>query len=96
MIGHPLGMPMKVTGDDKSIIRTTESDRAGNIFWSTNLDGFTGNSGSPVFREEDQSLVGIFVYGDKDFDESLGCRKSIKRSDEEGLGERVVPVKYLN
>jgi hypothetical protein len=67
MIGHPLGIPLKVTGNEKTIIRSTEDDQSGHTFWITNLDGFTGNSGSPVFREEDQSLVGIFVNGDKDF-----------------------------
>lgn len=95
MMGYPLGLPLKITGDEKTIIRVTETDPAGHSFWLTNLDGYTGNSGSPVFRAEDLSLVGIFVMGDKDFSTDEGCRRSIQRGDDEGMGERVVPAHYL-
>ncbi|MEY4630778.1 MAG: hypothetical protein RIQ81_898 [Pseudomonadota bacterium] len=95
MMGYPTGLPLKVTGDERTVIRSPEQDDAGNQFWLSNLDGFVGNSGSPVFRAHDLSLVGVFVFGDKDFSADGDCRKSIRRGDDEGAGERIVPVSYL-
>jgi len=47
MLGHPYGLPLKWTGYAKII--ETDSIAKGETFFESNLDAFTGNSGSPVF-----------------------------------------------
>ncbi|GHB65585.1 hypothetical protein GCM10007390_19630 [Persicitalea jodogahamensis] len=55
-IGHPLGLPMKIT--DKAILFQAASSR----LVKSNLDAFAGNSGSPVFNQRNE-LVGILIRG---------------------------------
>ena len=69
VIGHPSGMPLKIS--DNAYI----SSFTNNIFFTANLDTFTGNSGSPVFSKHlvkrNGKLVpqveGILVRGDRDY-----------------------------
>jgi V8-like Glu-specific endopeptidase len=64
MIGYPLGLPQKIAGN----ARVTDN-RADDIFFA-NLDGFAGNSGSPVLNAETNEVEGLIFGGLRDFDPS--------------------------
>ncbi|HXH31705.1 MAG TPA: serine protease [Bacteriovoracaceae bacterium] len=83
MIGHPSGLPQKITDGAKLLSRSTKNFRA-------NLDAFGGNSGSAVFNSKTGELVGILVNGANDFkfNKELDC-KEVERIPEIGRGEGV-------
>ena len=60
MIGHPTGLPLKVTSGGK-VFDVLED------YVSTNLDAFHGNSGSPVINEKTNLVEGILVRGKPDW-----------------------------
>ncbi len=60
VIGYPYGLPLKITSDAK--IFNLEKE-----YFSTNLDTFQGNSGSPVFNEKTGNVIGILVRGKEDY-----------------------------
>ena len=60
MLGHPMGLPLKFTPDG-TIGKQYRDD-----FRNTNLDAFSGNSGSPVFSVKEKKLIGIFTKGRPD------------------------------
>jgi hypothetical protein len=71
IIGHGCGLPLKYA--DGAKVRKNTDD----AFFVTNLDAFGGNSGSPVFNYNDDTLEGILSRGEPDFDlQPIGCYKS--------------------
>ncbi|NIM13971.1 MAG: trypsin-like serine protease [Candidatus Aminicenantes bacterium] len=61
VIGHPCGLPLKYAAGAR--VKAFE-----NVYFSADLDVFSGNSGSPVFASNTHELVGIVVRGDnRDF-----------------------------
>lgn len=78
MIGHPLGMPSKTSKG--KILSTAET------FWSTSLDAFRGNSGSPVFNSS-MEVIGILVrsYPDDFADSADRSCNRINRCSEDGF-----------
>lgn len=60
VIGHPSGLPMKYANGAKVF-------DVHNSYFSTNLDTFGGNSGSPVFNAKTNEVEGILVRGDIDY-----------------------------
>ncbi|MAX65393.1 MAG: ankyrin repeat domain-containing protein [Bacteriovoracaceae bacterium] len=87
VIGHPSGLPQKVTLNGKIF------NNSSNHFFRTNLDTFGGNSGSAVFNRQTGVVEGILVRGSKDYI-NTNCGRAVnivpeditKRSD---LGEFV-------
>lgn len=63
MIGHPLGLPMKITLGAE--VWQTEDE----WIFTANLDAFSGNSGSPVLNQETGVVEGILVRGGEDFND---------------------------
>jgi len=61
-IGYPSGMPVKIQERGASV-RTVS--RAG--YFTTDLDTFGGNSGSPVFNLQTYKIEGVLVRGDSDY-----------------------------
>ncbi len=61
MIGHPLGVAKKFTPN--GFVLTTKDAET----FTTTLDAFRGNSGSPVFDTVTHDLVGILKGGEDDF-----------------------------
>jgi hypothetical protein len=61
MLGHPLGLPMKYTPG--GIIYECERTKL-----KTNLDAFSGNSGSPVLNMRTHKIEGILIKGRRDFE----------------------------
>lgn len=57
MIGHPLGMPAKVSRNARILLN--EPDKMAIV---TTLDAFAGNSGSPVFNARNE-VIGILIGG---------------------------------
>ena len=57
MLGHPRGMSQKISAG-RTVVRNSDPS-----FFSTNLDCFRGNSGSPVFNSTTHLVEGIFVQG---------------------------------
>ena len=91
VIGHPDGIPMKITDGAKvrSFIRLNLNmpedfffekhdfyNNRSDVF-AANLDMFAGNSGSPVFNAKTGIVEGILVEGEDDykFDSNLGCMR---------------------
>lgn len=64
VIGHPSGLPMKYAGGAQ--VRENNNQ----FFFSTNLDTFGGNSGSPVFNALTHEVEGILVRGRTDYVDS--------------------------
>lgn len=89
-IGTPSGAPLKVaTGK----VRKTSTDR-----FTTNLDTFGGNSGSPVFNSKTGLVEGILVRGDVDYEYTwlgLGCGKAKKYDENSGGGESVTAIDLI-
>jgi len=57
MLGYPRGMSQKVS-ENRRVVKNTDKS-----FFSTNLDCFHGNSGSPVFNSRNHQVEGLFVRG---------------------------------
>jgi len=90
VIGHPVGLPLKVAGD--ASVRNTEPKS----FFLTDLDTFGGNSGSAVFNARTNKIEGILVRGGTDFvDSPAGCKVQYKLGQNEGKGEAVTKISIL-
>jgi V8-like Glu-specific endopeptidase len=74
MIGHPSGLPMKLT-DGASILNIKDNDRT----IETDLDLFHGNSGSPVIDVNSKEVIGITSNGHADYtkDQEKLCKTPI-------------------
>jgi V8-like Glu-specific endopeptidase len=70
-MGHPSGLPMKVT--DSSTIIANNSP----TFFETELDTFKGNSGSPVFDGATLHVIGVISEGHADYTSDGKCKKPI-------------------
>jgi V8-like Glu-specific endopeptidase len=90
VIGHPMGLPMKYADGAKvkgwnwiDLILPVRGIRHRKFYFTTNLDTFAGNSGSPVFNMKDKQIEGILVEGADDLKRSPDgrlCYVSRKRS----------------
>lgn len=87
IVGHPMGLPLKVTPG--GVVRSHKSS-----YFVANPDTYGGNSGSPAFNSTKLSagelfVEGILVRGEDDFSQYTPCMKS-KICQEEGCrGEDV-------
>lgn len=85
VIGHPSGLPTKVSGG--AAVR----DNSPMAYFIANLDTYGGNSGSAVFNEA--GLVeGILVRGEQDFAYKNGCYVSNVCTNDGCRGEDVTRV----
>jgi V8-like Glu-specific endopeptidase len=68
VIGHPTGLPTKVSAGAN--VRSVND-----IYFIANLDTFGGNSGSAVFNAETGDIEGILVRGERDYiySSARGC-----------------------
>ncbi len=92
MIGHPLGLPMKIV-DDGNIMQ----NGPGGI--TTSLDAFGGNSGSPIFSLKTKKVNGILVRGEADFNynPTRGCFEEVRCTDTSSCaGEYMTAIDILN
>lgn len=67
MLGFPLGLPMKYTGNGKVMkdpLRIEVNDES----FHADLDAFRGNSGSPVINKKTNEVIGILSSGSDDFE----------------------------
>jgi V8-like Glu-specific endopeptidase len=88
MIGHPTGLPTKIT--DQAQVR-----RRNKLRFQANLDAFAGNSGSAVMNAHTGEVVGILVSGRNDYHRtSEGCVVA-KRYNSRG-GEWISDIFQLN
>jgi V8-like Glu-specific endopeptidase len=87
MIGHPSGLPLKVTEGAKVLAL-----QPGILV--TNLDAFQGNSGSPVLDEKSGLVVGILVSGLPDYRSDEGCNR-VNRLEEDRGSEKVTSIEIV-
>ncbi len=74
VIGHPLGLPMKIT-DGGKVASMNDVEQEHKIrswflrrnYFTANLDTYGGNSGSPVFNQKSGQVEGILIQGADDF-----------------------------
>jgi V8-like Glu-specific endopeptidase len=71
--GFPLGLPMKWTAGGDVLFWDPSQDTI-----LSNLDGFTGNSGGPIFDLATKKVIGIYSAGPSDLirNEEKGCFES--------------------
>lgn len=63
-IGYPSGMPVKITDPNDASVRSVNAAKG---FFVTDLDTFSGNSGSPVFNSETMLIEGVLTRGGTDY-----------------------------
>jgi len=84
VIGHPAGLPTKISGGAK--VRRNQANAA---FFVANLDTYGGNSGSAVFNSSTGEVEGILVRGETDFTRRGNCSTSYRCTNEGCRGEDV-------
>lgn len=81
IIGHPNGLPTKISADAEILENDVNA-------YKTNLDSFGGNSGSPVFNLYSGEVEGILISGATDFlpnfDTHIPCKEVNRKKDNEG------------
>lgn len=80
VIGHPSGLPKKYAPGAKVTNNSKE------FYFSTNLDTFGGNSGSPVFNVKTNEVEGILVRGKTDYVESSKASETCMRVNKCSVG----------
>ena len=83
-IGYPLGLPLKIMKKGRVI------EDLGDYFFTTDLDSYSGNSGSPVFNEKTGKVEGMLVRGQEDFISTGDCYLSSVCSNDLGIGEEAL------
>lgn len=83
VIGHPAGLPTKISGG--AGVRSNQQS----AYFVANLDTYGGNSGSAVFNTDTGEVEGILVRGENDFVDRGGCRVSNQCTNEGCRGEDV-------
>ena len=73
VIGHPSGLPKKIAMGAR-VLKNSDKE-----FFTTNLDTFGGNSGSPVFNANTLEVEGILVRGRTDYTPDYSKDKSCLR-----------------
>lgn len=88
VIGHPMGLPTKVS--DGANVRKNVHPH----FFVANLDTFGGNSGSAVFNTTDLTVEGILVRGETDYKYNVvkGCQEVFVCDDDKCRGEDVTRI----
>ncbi len=88
VIGHPSGLPLKITA------AADMRDNTNPIYFSTNADTYGGNSGSAVVDSRTGIVEGILVRGDQDYQqlENEKCLVSVHRDQNGGRGEDVTRI----
>lgn len=94
VIGHPTGLPLKITA------AADMRDNSNPVFFRTNADTYGGNSGSAVVDSRTGLVEGILVRGDQDYMPSANgaCSVSVHRDQNGGRGEdatRITIIKGL-
>lgn len=90
VIGHPTGLPTKITAAADMRSNTNP------IFFVTNADTYGGNSGSAVVDSRTGVVEGILVRGDTDYSRSSeGCMVSVYRPQDGGRGEDVTRINII-
>jgi V8-like Glu-specific endopeptidase len=90
VIGHPTGLPVKITA------AADMRDNSNPIFFVTNADTYGGNSGSAVVDARTGIVEGILVRGDQDYARSsAGCMESVYRDQDGGRGEDVTRITII-
>lgn len=89
VIGHPVGLPTKVTTGGS--VRSTAA--AG--YFVANLDTYGGNSGSGVFNLSTGLLEGVLVRGETDFVRRGSCVASKVCADGACRGEDVTKISVI-
>ncbi len=83
VIGHPSGLPTKVSGGAQ--VRSSDNP----VFFVANLDTYGGNSGSAVVDSATGLVEGILVRGENDFVSEGDCTKSNRCLNDACRGEDV-------
>lgn len=86
VIGHPVGLPTKITTG--GTVRALASEG----FFSANLDTYGGNSGSGVFNLATGLIEGVLVRGEQDFEQRGGCLISKVCTEGSCRGEDVTKI----
>lgn len=89
-IGYPSGLPTKVV--NSATVRASYSE-----YFVANLDAFGGNSGSAVFNEATNEVIGILVRGDDDFkyDRARSCNVTNHCEDDSCSGEDITHISFI-
>jgi V8-like Glu-specific endopeptidase len=91
VIGHPTGLPTKITAAADMRNNTNPT------FFVTNADTYGGNSGSAVLDSRTGLVEGVLVRGDTDYTTSAdGCLVSVTRPEDGGRGEDVTRITIIN
>lgn len=99
VIGHPSGLPMKITDNAKiKILNKQELKKPisslfkRRYYFNANLDTYSGNSGSPVFNRKTKLVEGILVQGGDDYVRNIDmfCNESNRVSDSHWVAEESV------
>ena len=99
VVGHPSGLPMKITDNGKIQRQNKEEIRhpisslfKRRYYFNANLDTFSGNSGSPVFNRKTKLVEGILVQGGDDYVRNIDlfCNESNRVSDSRWVSEETV------
>jgi V8-like Glu-specific endopeptidase len=91
VIGHPSGLPTKIT--DSAVVRNVKTSSG---YFVGNLDTYGGNSGSAVFNTKTLEVEGILVRGERDYESSGNCRASYRIGETEGRGEDVTLISVIH
>lgn len=91
VIGHPSGLPVKITA-----AADMRNNKAASFF-VMNSDTYGGNSGSAVVDARTGIVEGILVRGDTDYARTKeGCLASVVREQDGGRGEDATRITIIN
>jgi S1-C subfamily serine protease len=86
VIGHPVGLPTKVTTGGK--VRSIANAE----FLVASVDTYGGNSGSAVFNSQTGLIEGILVRGEQDFQSQGNCTVSKVCTEDSCRGEDITRI----
>jgi len=89
-IGYPIGLPAKYAPNAKVRHAPTTS-----AYFVTNMDGYDGNSGSPVFDASSHRVLGVHVRGEISLARPCGCWTSTWCPNNGCSGEEVTRIDRL-